>query len=748
MPAMLMLLTLLIAWALQGFTSDDPFITYRYAHNLVLGQGMVYNPGERVLSTTAPFYALLLAVGAFLGVDLPTLSNWLGALGFGAASVALFELAEQDGRFWTGLGAALLCLSSPLLWMTLGFEIGLYVASVCWAFWALTTDRGRVCAILLALATLLRGDGIVAAGVATLVWWVKRRRIPWRYLPFYALPVGIGALWLTLQYGSPLPVTLRAKTIQARFGLTGFYTHTSFLQGGFILWWAWSRQTFLYWMAPLLASVGIVALRRTEGLWGLTVWGTLMMAAYVVLGVAPYQWYYAPLAPALSLLIGLGAEAAGQRIMRPKWSGFLALGLTLPLIVAQGRSLSLVVAALQTVPPPPEEIASKVLPEAKTTVYRRVGEWLAVNTPPTATVGALEVGIIGYYSDRTIVDFLGLLQPDIARALERGDIFWAVAAYAPDYLVLTEVNPLYTYPLRDEDWFRRAYRPVALFYDSRFWGSPVTVYRRIVAAPQPKGATVERPITDSATLVAWATDGPLVRPGMPLRVRLTWRLSDQAALDNTLVSVYLVDSDWHLAGQRVLRYHTSTWAAGEEVEVYHTLVLADDFPAGRYGLHLRVEDDAGEERFEDEIGWLKRPPSGSIPPEATPLNVEADFANLAGYTLSAPVRAGQPLTLTLYWVAQAAAERDWTVFVHLLDGSGGRIAQADGPPFDGRYPTTAWGAGEVIPDRHVLQLPDPLPAGPHCLLVGLYDWSSGERMELQDAAGRPLPERAVTLEVH
>ena len=35
---------------------DDPFITYRYARNLLNGFGFVYNPGERILSTTTPLF--------------------------------------------------------------------------------------------------------------------------------------------------------------------------------------------------------------------------------------------------------------------------------------------------------------------------------------------------------------------------------------------------------------------------------------------------------------------------------------------------------------------------------------------------------------------------------------------------------------------------------------------------------------------------------------------------------------------
>src|SRR5690349_3483780 len=49
---------------------DDAFITYRYSARLATGDGLTYNDGERVLGTTTPGYALLMAgVGAAGGVN-------------------------------------------------------------------------------------------------------------------------------------------------------------------------------------------------------------------------------------------------------------------------------------------------------------------------------------------------------------------------------------------------------------------------------------------------------------------------------------------------------------------------------------------------------------------------------------------------------------------------------------------------------------------------------------------------------
>ena len=44
---------------LQTHTADDFFITYRYAQNLLAGNGFVFNPGERVFGTTAPGWGLV-----------------------------------------------------------------------------------------------------------------------------------------------------------------------------------------------------------------------------------------------------------------------------------------------------------------------------------------------------------------------------------------------------------------------------------------------------------------------------------------------------------------------------------------------------------------------------------------------------------------------------------------------------------------------------------------------------------------
>ena len=74
-------------------------------------------------------------------------------------------------------------------------------------------------------------------------------------------------------------------------------------------------------------------------------------------------------------------------------------------------------------------------------IYREVGKWLRANTPPLAKIGTLETGIIGYYAQRPMVDFAGLLQPEVAAQLATDTNYtdsahYALERYQPEYLVL------------------------------------------------------------------------------------------------------------------------------------------------------------------------------------------------------------------------------------------------------------------------------------------------------------------------
>jgi hypothetical protein len=108
---------------------------------------------------------------------------------------------------------------------------------------------------------------------------------------------------------------------------------------------------------------------------------------------------------------------------------------------------------------------------------------------------------------------------------------------------------------------------------------------------------------------------------------------------------------------------------------------------------------------------------------------------LVGFDLSATsANAGDTLTLTPFWRAHTRPERDYNLYVHLVPvDSRDVLAQADGQPGLPPRPTTTWDdAGEtLIGSTLVFTLPAEIPAGEYRLIVGLYDWQTGQRLTTQ-----------------
>ncbi|MCO6453625.1 MAG: glycosyltransferase family 39 protein [Caldilineales bacterium] len=95
-------------------------------------------------------------------------------------------------------------------------------------------------------------------------------------------------------------------------------------------------------------------------------------------------------------------------------------------------------------------------------------------------------------------------------------------------------------------------------------------------------------------------------------------------------------------------------------------------------------------------------------------------------------QSGQPLRLTHYWQATGPIDRGYKVFNQLLDANDTVVAQKDGLPNLGAFPTDRWSPGQIMETTFVLALPPDLPSGEYRLVSGWYDENTGERLPRQD----------------
>ncbi|MDX1436248.1 MAG: hypothetical protein R3335_05530 [Anaerolineales bacterium] len=421
----LLVITALLVLAFDGWSYDDPFITYRYAANLSGGEGLVYNPGERVLSTTTPLFALLLAGIQPFSADLHASAVLIGAASIAAGALLLWDLSHSWKAPVVGWAALALYPTSPFIVSTLSSETPIYLAFCLGVFAAYARRSYPAAGLLGALAVLARPDGMILAGLLIAHYLVTSRGlVSWKAAAAFSLPLLVWGAFSLLYYGSPIPVTLAAKRGQSLLA-----DSASFFEGFLTLAENYAGRGSSI-IPAVLALIGVVWLYRRRQWLLFIAWPVLYFASYVLLGITSFFWYYAPLVPGLVVLVGLGLDALAG-FLRGRGAAFQRTGTAVVLLlIALGAAFQ--ITDLQAI---------RDAPDPRRQAYQAVGEWLFENTDQDELVGTLEVGIIGYYAGNPMLDFSGLIQPDVAEEFIENSTYEAgairaVQIYQPQFLVL------------------------------------------------------------------------------------------------------------------------------------------------------------------------------------------------------------------------------------------------------------------------------------------------------------------------
>jgi hypothetical protein len=725
----------------QSFSFDDAYITYRYAQNLAAGHGFVYNLGERVLGTTTPLYTLLLAALTPLPLDLPRISLALGGLAAALAVGLVWALGRRDGPPAAGLVAAMWLALDPLPYLTLGMETTLYLSLCLLALHWQCARRPGLAAAASGLAFLTRWDGVLVAAVVLLAEAARTRRAPWRAALVFA---ALAAPWLVfaqLYFGSIFPNTFFAKLGQASTGLMGGGA-ASFGAGLLHLAGQRAASEPLLWLSAFLLVGGIVrCAARPPEWWPVLAWAGLYAAGYIALGVANFHWYYAPLLPALALLLGSGLGALIERLAGT------ARGATLRYAPLVGGTLA---AALLLWPQWRLGAEISLTPVPRMAAYAEVGQWLHDNSPPESSVALLEIGMVGYASQRRVVDMMGLVTPSMVGYLDNWDQVnvLAVTRHWPDYVLAgPALNRLAEDP---GSWFARTYAAAAAFDDDADPANPLRLYaRRPGFPPLHFDATQELNLVfdQSFVLARLELEHSFYQAGAPLAARLEWRplapTHSHYVFDFELVNLSL-GTRFPLEAQSTPFYggaHTALWQPGDALSEVRLWTWPSAAPPGAYRLMVRATHDglevmpSGAESGQPRAALSGVLVSGEVSAPDGLTDAPLAFAGglrLLGYRLLA---ANASPVVELVWEAAAPQARAYTVFIHFLDAGGGLAAQHDSPPANGRLPMPWWGVGIPVRDPHPVAAP---LAGIAAFCVGVYDPATPERLPILDGPGYEL----------
>ncbi|MEA3342257.1 MAG: hypothetical protein U9R15_20005 [Chloroflexota bacterium] len=395
-------------------------------------------------------------------------------------------------------------------------------------------------------------------------------------------------------------------------------------------------------------------------------------------------------------------------------------------------------------------------PVARWELERQAGDWLRARAEPAATILTSER--VGYLADRVAIPWDGSESGQAELTL----LLQALTQSPPDYCV--SFDSIGWDHLMRTSWFQDSYEPLQMFdlpYDG---ASPLTIWRyRFRAFDMEERRPLNARLPGGVDFVGYKYWPARIQPGGAVYVTLFLRAA-QPVTDSFRAVVRIISPgdgvgwaqrETHISHRSTL---TEWWQTENVIIERFVLTTTDDIPTGAYYLEVSAAEPDSENflpiyRDEDtspldkiRLGYVAVPWQGKMD-RTRPVRANfGDQVSLMGFEAADSLSPGDEFDVTLYWEALRLPEDDYVVFVHLMDDEGRVVASHDGPPMEGRYPTSAWLPGEIVPDVRQLTLDPDAPAGTYWLRVGMYGWPSLERLPVWDEQGVEQTERVVVLQ--
>lgn len=420
-----------------GFPLDDAWIHQTYARNLAVLGEWSFIPGQPSGGSTAPLWSALLAIGyLFMETAYPWayLLGWLCLAGTAAIAELLLRKYLPDLQTRLPVLGGFLLFEWHLVWAAVsGMETIMLVLGIVVFFCLLLSERVRwgLVGLVVGISVWIRPDGLTLLGplffTACLTPDKWSRRV---------LNLGKAVLLFFVGF---IPYLLFNQMITGNFWPNTYYAKQAEYQ--VLLQTSLALRFFRLAGLPLIGP-GVLLLpgfvyvlwvagkrKHWAGLSAILWWAGYTLLYAIRLPVT-YQHgrYLIPAMPVYfcagflgMLLLLRGKQRTGRIgfVLKAGWPLALAIVLFLFFSIGAG-SYANDVGIIQT----------EMVQTAK---------WLGKNTPKNTLVAAHDIGAIGFYGERNLVDLAGLISPDVIPFI-RDEMKLA------EYLDLRKVDYLVTFP--------------------------------------------------------------------------------------------------------------------------------------------------------------------------------------------------------------------------------------------------------------------------------------------------------------
>jgi hypothetical protein len=425
-----------------GFPLDDSWIHHTYGRNLAETGRWEFIPGQLSAASTAPVYTLVLATGYLLNAPYEFWSHLTGALALAGAGMLGMRLADRllpGSREIALLAGLTLVLSWHLVWAAAsGMETMLFstqALALLWLVWRELDEgrsrettalllRGAVYGLLAALTVATRPEGGLMVALGGLALLAARPQGSWRGALLWSLGAGIAfcifvAPYLYFNYqltGGPVPDTSAAKQADVAPVREAFSFPVRFQRMVYPL--TAGGHTLLFPGALLVTAMALRRLRddRRAAVHLLPIlWAVALIALYAARLPAPFQ-HGRYVIPALPALIVIGVTGTAHIL---HWGRNVMIWRVLTRALALSAAVVLLYFAVVLGPSVYRDDVSYINEEMVTPAH-----WIRDNLPEDELLAVHDIGAIGYFAPRPILDIAGLVTPEVVPYVHDAEGMW------------------------------------------------------------------------------------------------------------------------------------------------------------------------------------------------------------------------------------------------------------------------------------------------------------------------------------
>jgi hypothetical protein len=182
------------------------------------------------------------------------------------------------------------------------------------------------------------------------------------------------------------------------------------------------RDPVLLGLIVGLSHIGVIALRNSRLIVLTAGFLVLYTAFYLWLNIPSYHWYFG-----VHYLFGTIYAVLGLQALRDVIGTYARKRIAVSIAMLTGalmlgKQASFAHAAISSA--------------GSYAQYKEIGLWLKEHTREDATIACVEIGHIGWYSRRYIIDILGLVNPHNAKFIGEQKLDEWLKHYQPDFILV------------------------------------------------------------------------------------------------------------------------------------------------------------------------------------------------------------------------------------------------------------------------------------------------------------------------